>query len=162
MHSTTRTWGELPANVMMLLLGSSPGKHRKNRIIMAAMTVMDLWQALTATLNVKANQPLPARDTITLVCEAILLSHQLQGLKPPPARTLAWTALCFLYQQHHTQCLSVKHDSLRCSTFTRLSLHRPQWRGPCLQCACKQPAQVGLGSKKAGEWGRDIQSGSGA
>lgn len=85
LHSSTRTWGDLPANLMMMILGSLPGKHRKSRINMANMTVVDLWNLLKQALQVKSTQAIPTRDTFTLICEAIMLSHQIQGLKAPPA-----------------------------------------------------------------------------
>ena len=86
-HSRARTWEQLPLSVIVCILGSLPGSHRRSRIGLAHKTLPELQKMLRDTLRIKVGQTLPSRDTKVVILDAILHSYILQHRAIPPAPT---------------------------------------------------------------------------
>ena len=82
-HACHRQWSDLPATIMVCILASLPGKHRRSRISLAHMTLAEIWADLKTILRLKPNQFLPARDTQQVIMDAMLQSYTLQHIPIP-------------------------------------------------------------------------------
>ena len=82
-HSSYRLWSDLPATVMVCILASLPGQHRRSRITLAHMTLCELWKELKKVLELKTSQFLPARNTQQVILDAMIQSYTLQRIAVP-------------------------------------------------------------------------------
>lgn len=83
LHPTHRLWSQLPASLMVSILASLPGKHRRSRITLAHMTLAEVWQELKKVLDINNHQRLSGRDTQQVILDAIIQSYTLQNIPVP-------------------------------------------------------------------------------
>ena len=136
-HPSHRTWYQLPVRVMVCILASLPGVHRRSRVKLAHMTTTELWHELKSCLRLKAQQCLPSRDTIQVILDAIIQSYTVQGLSIPPVQLLD-RAFDYPDWADSADCFHVlsSPDSLRWFPSTWDSLLWPQQCGRSLPFAC--------------------------
>lgn len=96
LHNRARTWEQLPVTVMVCILGSLPGAHRRSLIALGHKTLPEIHKLLREILKLRVRQVLPTRLTEALIMDAIVHSYLLQKLPIPPAGTLVRLLCAYL------------------------------------------------------------------